>query len=443
MALSKLVQLLGRDAQAAAADWHATEPWVRWGMKVVVLLCGGLLLVSLLPINGAVVAGGTVSVEGEYKAVQHLEGGIVSEILVKNGDTVKEGALLARLDDTQYKASLAAISSKVADHAIQEARLIAERDRKDGFALPDGLDKSQPDVQKTLSAQTSLFNTRRTAYLGQLNVLSQRIVQADNEAKGTESQLEARKKERDLNNKELNQLTPLFDAGYVSLQRISPLRREEARLDGEISNYKSEIEKLKAAKAEAEARMAQADKEYSQSAADDLQKVQAALSEERESYKGAADKAARTEIRAPVSGYVHALAVHTQGGVIQPGGVLMQIVPSGQELVIESRLQPKDIDEVHMAQAATVRFASFDSHTTPRLKGKVRKVSAAELADKEGKPFFTAEVEVPASELGKLDGHRLVPGMPAEVYLETRTRTILSYFMKPLADMMARTFRER
>jgi HlyD family secretion protein len=339
---------------------------------------------------------------------------------------------------------MTSISAKVADHAIQEARLVAERERRESFDLPQGLDAANIQIATTFEAQKSLFETRRAAYLGQLKMLNQRLTQAENELKGLESQLAARKKERDLNVKELATVMPLFEKGYVNQQRIGPLQREEARLEGEVGNLKSEQAKLKSVRAEAEARLAQADKDYSQQAANDLEKVQASLSEEREAQKAAADRLTRTDVRAPVSGIVHAMAVHTQGGVVPPGGLILQIVPTGREMVVTARLQPRDIDNVRLAQAAAVRFSAFDTHTTPRLSGSVRRVSAAELSDKDGQPFFTAEIEVPATEIAKLGNkHPLVPGMPAEVYIETQSRTILSYFLKPFTDMMARAFRER
>lgn len=427
-----------------ATDWHSTEPWVSFGMKVVGLLFVALAVAALLPINGAVISSGTVSIEGEYKSVQHLEGGIVADIRVRNGDTVKAGDVLVRLDNTQALATQAAMYAKVADHAIQEARLIAERDRKESFALPEGIDGNDPAIAATFAAQKLLFETRRAAYLGQLKMLNQRLSQTESELKGTASQLDARIKERKLNTKELATVMPLFEKGYVNQQRVGPLQREEARLDGEIGNLQSAMQKLTSARTEAEARLAQADKEYSQNAADDLEKVQSFLAEERETLKSASDRSQRTLIRAPVAGVVHALAVNTVGGVIQPGGPVAQIVPIGNELTVSARYQPRDADNVHIGQIAAVRFMAFDSHTTPRLQGKVRRVSAAELTDKDGHTYFKAEIEVPASEVGKLGAeHRLVPGMPAEVYLELPARTVLSYFLKPFADMMAGAFRER
>jgi HlyD family secretion protein len=430
---------------AAATDWHATEPWVRFGMHTVIYLCGGLLLASLLlSVSGAVVTSGTVSVEGEYQSVQHLEGGIVAKILVQNGDRVKEGDVLLRIDDTQARSNLAATNAKFAEFAIQEARLIAERDRKDHFDPPASVDLSTDDNDKLVAAQKALFEARRAAYLGQQKVLNQKITQAESELAGAVDQLASRNKELGLNEKELSTVKPLFDKGFVNQQRIGPLERESVRIRGDMSNLKADVAKLKSARSEAQARLAQADKEYSQQAAEDLQKAQTGLSEQTETRKALADKLSRTEIRAPAAGIVHALAVHTEGGVIQPGGTVLQIIPENRKLLIEAKITPHDIDKVHPDQEATVRFSSFDSHVTPRLHGVVKKVSAAEIADKEGKTFFTTEIEVPPAELMKLEtGQHLIPGMPAEVYLATQSRSILSYFLKPLTDMLARTFRER
>ncbi len=445
MKLLSLLPGLNSQPVPTATDWHATEPWVRYGMRTVLFMCGGLLLSSVLfSVSGAVVASGTVSVEGDYKAVQHLEGGIVAKILVRNGDRVKNGQVLVRLDDTQSRASMDAISNKVAEYAIQEARLIAERDRKDSFELPVSVTLSEGDNAKVFAAQKMLFETRRTAYLGQQKVLNQRLIQSESDHAGAVSQLSARIKERDLNERELATVRPLFEKGYVNQQRVGPLEREAVRIGGEMGNLKAELVKLKSARSEVEVRIAQADKEYSQQAAEDLQKVQAQLAEQTEGKKASADRFARSEIRAPVAGVVHAMAVHTEGGVVQPASTLLQIVPEGRELLIEAKITPQDVDSVRPGQDATVRFSSFDSHTTPRLTGRVRKVSAAEITDNQGKSYFTTQIEVPPSELMKLEnGQHLIPGMPAEVFLETRERTILSYFLKPLGDMMATAFRER
>lgn len=428
----------------ASTDWHATEPWVRFGMRTVTYLCGGLLIGSILfSVSGAVVTSGTVAVEGEYKTVQHLEGGIVGKILVRNGDRVKAGDVLIRLEDTQARASMAATNGKFADYAIQEARLLAARDRKDTFEPPASIDLTSTENIKLFEAQKALFEAKRAAYVGQQKVLNQRITQTESELTGATGQLESRTKELKLNETELANVKPLFDKGFVNMQRIGPLERENVRIRGEMTNIKAQIAKLKSARTEAEVRLAQADKEYSQQAAEELQKVQSGLAEQTETRKAISDRLARTDVRAPAAGVVHAIAVHTEGGVISPGSTLLQIIPEDRKLVVEAKIAPHDIDRVHAGQDATVRFSSFDSHTTPRLTGTVKTVSAAEITDKDGKAFFTTQIEVPPTELAKLEtGHRLVPGMPAEVYLATQQRSILSYFLKPLTDMLARTFRE-
>ncbi len=432
-------------ADMDTTDWHATEPWVRFGIRTVFYLCGGLLAASLLfSVSGAVVTGGTVAVEGEYKTVQHLEGGIVSKIVVRNGARVKEGDVLIKLEDTQARASMSATSARYSEFAIQEARLIAERERRDDFEAPPTLDLMTTENAKVWEAQRALFTARRTAYLGQQKVLVQRISQSESELAGIAGQLDARNKELGLNEIELSNVKPLFDKGFVNLQRIGPLERENVRIHGEVIGLKSQIAKLKSAKAEAEARLSQVDKEYTQQAAEELQKVQAGLAEQTEARKSIGDRLARLEIRAPASGLIHAMAVHTEGGVIPAGSTLLQIIPEDRKMLIEAKIAPGDIDKVRAGQPASVRFSSFDSHVTPRLDGVVRSVSAAEIADKDGKTFFVTQVEVPPAELMKLQtGHRLVPGMPAEVYLETQSRSILSYFLKPLTDMLANTFRER
>lgn len=436
---------LSAEPPATETDWHSTEPWVQFGTRTVMFLCGGLLLASVLfDITGAVVASGQVAVEGEYKAVQHLEGGIVDKILVSNGDVVQQGQILVRLNDIQSEAVLTSISAKVADFSIQEARLIAERDLKETFEPPKSVRLSDGNNLAILDVQRSLFQSNRTAYLGQRKVLAQRLGQTDSQITGTTAQLEARGKERDLNERELSTVRPLFDKGYASIQRLGPLERDSVRIAGDIANIKSEINKLKAERSETEQRIAQADKEYSQRAAEELQKVQAQLGEQREAQKTGSDRLARTEVRAPIAGIVHALSVHTQGGVIQPGGTICQIIPQSRNLLVEAKIQPHDINSVRDGQEATVRFSSFDTHTTPRLKGFVRNVSAAEITDNQGKTYFTAVVEIRAEELSKLArDQRLIPGMPAEVFLETHERSIFSYFVKPLNDMMVRSFRER
>jgi HlyD family secretion protein len=288
-----------------------------------------------------------------------------------------------------------------------------------------------------------LFEARHAAHLGQRSVLKERREQLAGETRGLEAQLGAVRKQTDINARELASVMPLFEKGFVNQQRIAPLQRESARLEGEFGRINAEVAKNRSTLAETELRVAQVDKEYMQEVVDELRKVQAGLAEQEETLKAHADKVQRTEIRAPSAGFVHALTLHTEGGVVTAASSILQIVPDGQKLVIDSQLAPQDIDKVRAGQKSFVLFPAFNARETPRLEGEVQKVSPAEITGKEGQRYFTVQVAVPPAELAKLPkGHQLVPGMPAEVYIETTPRTILSYFLKPLTDAMSRAFRE-
>lgn len=429
---------------ADRSDWRTTEPWVRYGMRVVVFMCGGLLLFStLVSISGAVIATGTVAVETNYKTIQHLDGGIVDKILVKNGDPVKAGDVLVKLDATQIRASHAVATQRVHDLLVQQARLEAERDRQTTITLPAEIDRNDPAIAKVVTGQQALFDARSSSRSGERSVLTQRLTQSKGEIVATQSQLSARKKEMAINAKELASVLPLFEKGYVNQQRITPLQREAARLEGEIGRLEAEMTRLHSAVAEAELKLAQSDKAFAEQVADEMKKVHSQLAEATEAKKQQVDKLERTEIRAPQNGRVHALAIHTEGGVVTPASPLMQIVPEGERLVVDATLPPAEMDKVRAGLHAGIRFPAFNARITPRLEGSVSKVSAAQLTDQQGRSYFTAQIEISAAELEKLGaGHSLKPGMPAEVFIETGSRSILSYFLKPLTDAMTRAFRE-
>jgi len=442
----RVKQVLDDMPPPTPVEMVATERWVQFGRRTVIWLCGGLLVISLVfSINGAVVASGTVNVESNYKAVQHLDGGIVAKINVKNGDRVKEGGVLVRLDDTAARAALGVTMSRLYDQWIQQARLEAERDRKDVFELPESVKaaESDPAVVASLRSQRTLFEARLTARLGEQSMLTQRIEQSHGEIQGLEAQLKGRREEAEINQKELSGLKPLFAKGFVNQARMSPLVRDAARLEAEIGRLIGDIARAKGALAEAKLKLAQSEKDFTQQVVDELRKVQAAINELEESRKGQKDKVERTEIRSPRDGFVHALAVHTEGGVITPAMTLMQIVPDGEQLVVDAQLPPTEIDKVRQGLNAGVRFPAFSARVTPRIEGKVVKVSPAQITDNQGKSYFTAQIEVSPAEIKKLGkDHQLIPGMPAEVFIETTSRSILSYFMKPLTDALSRAMRE-
>jgi HlyD family secretion protein len=439
-----LKRFLGVDDPTA--QWQSSAPWVRLGNRSAVMMFGGLIVFMLIfSISGAVLAPGTVTVEGNYKTIQHFDGGIVSKIRVKNGDLVKRGDELILLEATSAQANLSIINSRMRDFMIQQARLIAERDRKPQFKLPAAVVPfaTDPQVVEIFVNQQALFEARRASHLGELSVLKQRVEQVLAEQSGQDKDLTSRRRQLQLANKELADVEPLFAKGFANQQRLGGLQREQARLEGDVGRMLADIARAKGALAEAELKIAQSEKEFTQGVVDEMRKVQGQLAEVEEQRKTLVEKLDRVVVRAPESGRVHALAVTTEGGVVQAGTALMQIIPDGGQLVIEAQIQPQDIDKVRQGVAAGIRFPAFDAKTTPRLKGMVSTVSAAELTSKEGKSYFTARVEISAAELKRIGSlHRLLPGMPAEVYIETASRSMLSYFIKPLVDAMARSFRD-
>ena len=433
-------------AEAQAPDLYATEPWVKAGNRVLMGLVGGLALFSLVSISGAVVATGVVNVESNYKTVQHLDGGIVSKILVKNGDVVREGDVLLRLDETAVKANHQVAVARASDLLVQQARLEAEQSRRDSFELPAAVTRIKGDagLTKQIETQRALFNARISAHKGELSVLRQRRVQILDEIKGAERTLVARTKEAEINARELAAVAPLYEKGYASQQRYLPIQREAARLEGEIGRMTADVSKAKAALAEADLKVTQNEKEFTQGVVDELRKVQAQLAEVTEQRTALEDKLARTIVRAPRSGRVHALAVHTEGGVVQPGNAIMQVVPEGERLIVDAQVQPSDIDKVQAGGPAHIRFPAFNAKSTPNLSASVLSVSPAQLTDQQGRSYFLAQVVLAEGEIDKLPaGHALIPGMPAEVYIETGSRSILSYFVKPMTDVVSRAFRER
>lgn len=432
--------------EASASEWQTSGQWVKVGLRSAGLMFGGLVVLSMVVnLAGAVVASGSVTVEGNYKTIQHLDGGIVAKIHVRNGDLVKRGDPLVRLEDTNALANLSIIMARVRELMIQQARLVAERDRAPAFELPEAVKpfEADPQIRDIMHAQQSLFAARRAAHTGEIALLFQRLEQVKAELGGQETELKSRRRQIDLTNKELRGVEPLFAKGFASQQRLGGLQREHARLEGDIGRLVADIARAKSAISEAELKIAQSQKELTQNVVDELRKVQAALAEAEEQRKTLADKMQRIELRAPEAGRVHALSMHTEGGVIQPGVQIMQIIPDGERLVIDAQFAPQDIDKVRQGLPAAVRFPAFAAHTTPRVTGKVSTVSAAEHTTQQGRTYFTARIEIPPSELSRLgSGNRLVPGMPAEVYIETATRSVLSYLLKPMADAMSKAFRD-
>ena len=423
-----------------------TGPYVLMGSMIVAAMLGGLGLWSAVtPLSGAVIAPGVVTVYSKRKTIQHLEGGIVDQILVRDGDHVDDGQLLIRLADTRARANLAVVSSRLDVLRAREARLRTERDGHRGVAFPDGLmaRRGEPSVTEILASEVELFAARRTALEGEVQILEQRIAQLEQQILGLDAQQQANGAQIRLIEEELTGLRSLHEKGYVSKTRILELERRQEELRGERGQHIAEIARARTAIGEAQLQIIQVQNDFREEVATQLHEVQADLLDIQERYVAAADELQRLEIRAPQSGIVVGLDVHTLGGVISPGQPILDIVPKEDELVIEAQVAPQDIDKIAIGLEATVRLSAFDLRSTPELSGTVFATSADRLIEEASRePYYLVAARIPDAELGKLQGLELVPGMPAEVFIRTGERTALSYLLKPLTDGMARAFKD-
>lgn len=417
------------------------------GLAVVFFLVGGLgVWAATTEIAGAVVATGVVVVETNVKKVQHPTGGIVGEIHVKNGAHVKAGDLLIRLDETLTRVNLQMITKQLDEFVIRQARLVAERDDADAIVVPQHLTdrKDEHEIGQFVRGEESLFRTRRQSIDGQKSQLKERSQQLAQEAQGIESQIAAKRREIKLITDELVGLAELAAKQLVTTTKIAALKREKARLEGELGQYVAALAQTEGRKTEIALQIVRLDQDLKTEVVKELREAQSKIAELHERKIAAEDQLRRIEIRAPQNGIVHQLAVFTVGGVIGPGEPIMLIVPEGDRLLVEARIAPKDIDQLYIGQLTRIRFAAFDQQTTPQVNGEVLGISADLSRDQTtGETYFTARITIPEDELAKLGDNKLQPGIPADVQIKTRDRTALSYLMKPLVDQIDKAFRER
>jgi HlyD family secretion protein len=417
------------------------------GLAVAGLFVGGLgVWAATVPLAGAVVSSGFVVVDTNVKTVQHPTGGVIGEIRVRDGARVREGDLLIRLDETVTRANLQVVVKQLNELLSRQSRLEAERDGAAELSIPAELAAraEDPEVRRSLEGERTLFQARRTAREGQRLQLKQRIDQVREEIVGLTAQETARRRQVALIERELVDIRDLFARNLVPRTRLVELEREAARLAGDVGQFVSERARAEGRITESELQILQIDQELRREVSTELREVQTKFGELVERRVAAEDVLKRIDIRAPQTGTVHQLSYHTVGGVIPTGQPIMQIVPGDDVLVIEIRVAPQDIDKVAVGQAAFIRFTSFPQGTTPELAGSITRVSADVVREQQTNSiYFTARVAVGEGELAKLGANRIVPGMPAEVFVRTGDRTALAYLMKPISDQINRAFRER
>jgi HlyD family secretion protein len=415
-----------------------------WVLLIVGLFAGGWI--ALMPLAGAVVVPGNLVVQSNVKTIQHLTGGVVAEIAVHNGMRVSVGDLLVRLDATQAKVSLQMVSKQLDELRARIARLVAERDGQRRPEVPAEMSArvAESNVATLLASEASLFNARANARESQKNLLQSRISQLSEEIAGLDAQVISKGKQLELISGELSGVQDLYDKRLVPLTRLTTLQRESARIEGERGQLLSAIAETKSKIGEAQLQIVRLDQDFRTEVVKELGETQGKEAELVERGVAARDLLDRIEIRAPTSGVIHQLAAHTIGGVIRAGDAIMEVVPDSDELQIEARLQPSDIDQVRSGQKAFVRFSAFNQRVTPQLTGIVSYVSADTSHDQQTQvPYFTVRVTLPEDERRRLAGLQLVSGMPAEVFMQTGSRTMLTYLLKPITDQLQRAFVER
>ncbi|QRY65682.1 HlyD family type I secretion periplasmic adaptor subunit (plasmid) [Ensifer sp. PDNC004] len=388
-------------------------------------------------LSGAVITQGQVAISQQVKLIQHRDGGIVSEIAVRNGDQVRKGDVLIRLDETQTRVELAIVRGQLQQFYAMRARLKAERDGETVVSF-DGLDVSE--VLKV--SELKLFEANRRMITSQEEQMRLQITQLEEQIRGLKAQTGSSDAEREIVEKEIAKLETLLKSGLVPVSEHRDLLRQMARIDGSKGELVARIAEAVGQISELRIKLLAIDQNIRKETQTQIVGIEAKIAELSEREVAARDRLSRMVVRAPVDGLVYDLQVHTIGGIIAPGASVMSIVPEDDDLTVEIRIPPADIDRIAPGRASRLRFTVFNQRTTPELDGRVGVVAAATTIDRAtGQPYYLATVDITQA-LDKLGDRKLMPGMPVEVYVQTDERTAISYLTKPFTDQMLRAFRE-
>ncbi len=413
------------------------------GFLALLLLVGGIGVWSVrTQIAGAIIANGLIVVENNRQVVQHAEGGVIGEISARDGDVVAAGDLLISLDDTLLRSELAVAEHQLIELRARRARLEAERDGADNVRFPDSLIEIGA-VAEQVEGQRKLFTARRETLAKELSQIAERIEQTGNQIAGVEAQLNALEVQEELITAELVDSETLLEKGLVQAPRVSSLRREAARIAGEIGKLKSDVAQFRGEIAAFEIEKLKLENARREAAIVELRDIQFRELELTERRLSLLERLSRLELRAPVSGIVYGSTIFAEKAVVQPAEPLMYLVPQDQPLIVSARVEAIHIDQVHVGQPAALRFTAFNQRLTPEVSGLVTAVSADVFQDEvTGLNYYRVELTPLVEELPKLEAQKLLPGMPVEAFLRTEDRTPLSYLTKPLTDYFGRSFRE-
>jgi HlyD family secretion protein len=414
-----------------------------FGVSVAtVLVAGASTWGATMPLAASVIAAGQVVVESNVRRVQHPTGGVIADIRANDGDRVKAGDVLVRLDETVTRATLAVIEHQLNQFVVRQARLVAERDGLPHFKVPSQLNTEDPAIARTVAGERSLFTARQDAVTGLKSQYAERISQVREEIRGLTAQAASKREQIRLIQVELQGVRQLYQLQLVPLSRLTALERDAARLVGEEGQHVSDVARAKGRITETELQIIQVGQEQRREVATELRDVETKVTELVERHTAAFDQLKRIDIRAPQNGVVHQKSVHTIGGVINAGEQIMLIVPENDNLVVEVRIDPSNIDRLIPGQSVTIRFSAFSSASIPDVFGTFYRISADITRDPQtGAMYYLARISIPASELEKLGNKALVPGMPVETFIDTGSRTALAYLLKPIRDQVFRALR--
>jgi epimerase transport system membrane fusion protein len=398
---------------------------------------------ALAPIDSAAVAVGTVVVKGNHKTVQHLEGGIVKDILVRDGDRVKAGDSLVVLDNAQAEAELQILQGQMYTAKALEARLIAERDTTQSISYPSDILVADERAENAIETEDKQFSVRSQANAAEADVLTQRLGQLSAQIEGLDALIKSKQSRVRSYAVDIRDNKVLLAEGFVDNRRLKDMQRFREELVGEVAEHKSAIASTRIRIGETKLQILQLHKNFQAEVVNQLSEVQARVFDVKERITAVTDRVSRTHIVAPVSGMVLSMQLHTLGGVINPGSPILSIVPQGGELLVEAQVSPNDIDRVTQGLLADIRFSAFKSGITPVIEGRVITLSADSILNEStGASYYLARVEITAKGVKDLEKLQLLPGMPAEVLINTGARTLLEYLIQPASDAVARSLIE-
>jgi HlyD family secretion protein len=442
------LRLERRSLERPSEHAHSLKRHAWMGAAVIAVLVLGLGgWTATTQIAGAVVAGGTVVVDGGSKRVQHQEGGIVTKIFVKDDDKVAAGQLLVRLDDVAARTDLDVVLSQLRDAIGADSRLTAETTEAPSMVLPSiiGDWPSDPELAAVMGDQERLRQSRKKSLDSQASRLDEQIAAEQSQITGLKAQQDANKRQLALFQSENESLAKLFASSLVGIQQVNEMKRSQASLEGQMGGIAASIAAAESSVSGLQMQRAQLYVDFRSQAISDLQAASQSVAELLQKKVAAEARLNRLDIRAPIAGTVHESIVQTVGGVVNASDTLMLIVPQDNHLLVDTRISPLDIDKVHLGQPVQVRLSGLDVRATPELTGNVKAISPDLTRDPAtGVQYYSVRLDIPDSEQKKLPSTaKLVPGMPAEAFIQTGDRTVLSYLMRPLTEQLSHTFREQ